>query len=68
VQPQAPPKARTGLFIGLGAGGLVVVGLAVFLVMQSMEESRRTADATRRAAERVAEETKRASDAARERE
>jgi serine/threonine protein kinase len=65
--PPPPPKARTGLFIGLGAGALVVIGLVVFLVMQSMEESRRAAEQARLATQRI-EESRRATEVARERE
>jgi hypothetical protein len=65
--PAPPPKARTGLFLGAGFGALVLIGGAVFLVMQQMEESRRTAEATRAAVARM-DEARRAAEAAKERE
>ncbi|TMA26812.1 MAG: hypothetical protein E6J78_12600 [Deltaproteobacteria bacterium] len=55
-----PARARTGLFVGLGAAALAVVGGVLFLVLQSMEESRRATEAMHRAADRVAEEARRA--------
>jgi hypothetical protein len=69
LQPPPPPpaRARTGLFVGVGAGALIVIGVVVFLAMQQMEESRRTAEATRAAVQRM-EDSRKAAEAAKERE
>jgi serine/threonine protein kinase len=64
--PPPPAKARTGLFLGAGFGALVLIGGAGFLVMQQMEESRRTAEATRAAVARM-DEARKAAEAAKER-
>ena len=54
------PKPRTGLFVGLGAGGLAVVaGLIFFMMQQQGEENRKAADrAAHLAAERVAQDAR----------
>jgi hypothetical protein len=48
--------------VGIGAGALVVIGLVVFLVMQQMEESRRTAEQTRAAVQRMEDSRKAAAE------
>jgi hypothetical protein len=69
AQPQAtayqappPPKPRTGLFIGLGAGGLaIIVGIIFFVGQQQGEENRKAAErAAHLAADRVAADTREA--------
>jgi hypothetical protein len=70
---QAPPVARsnTGLYAGLGLGGLAVLGAVIFFVIQQQgEENRKAAErAAHLAAERVAQDAreaaKKAEDAAR---
>ncbi len=73
-QPQAtayqappPPKPKTGLFIGLGAGGLlIIVGIIFFVGQQQGEENRKAAErAAHLVADRVAADTR---EAARKRE
>ncbi len=53
-----PPKSRTGLFVGLTAGALVIVGGGIIFVMQQQAaENRRAAEeAAHLAARRMAEE------------
>jgi len=54
------PRQRTGLFVGLGVGGLAVVGGLVFFMMQQQgEENRKAAErAAHLAAERVAQDAR----------
>jgi hypothetical protein len=43
--PLPPPKLRTGLFVGLGAGGVAVIGGIIFVLMQqNAEENRKASD------------------------
>ncbi|TMA24949.1 MAG: serine/threonine protein kinase [Deltaproteobacteria bacterium] len=60
--PMPPPKARTGLFVGLGVGGVAVIGGIIFVLMQqNAEENRKAADrAAHLAAERVAADAREA--------
>jgi hypothetical protein len=61
---QAPPAARsnTGLYAGLGLGGLAVLGAVIFFVIQQQgEENRKAAErAAHLAAERVAQDAREA--------
>jgi len=69
AMPLPPAKPRTGLFVGLGGGAAAVVAGIVFLIMQQNEENRRAAErAAQLAAERVAEVSRKAAEAAREKE
>ncbi len=67
-QPPPAPKPRTGLFVGLGAGGLAVVGGLIFVMMQQQgEENRKAAErAAHLAAERVAQDAREAAKKAEE--
>ena len=67
-QAPPPPKARTGLFVGLGVGGLAVVGGLIFFMMQQQgEENRKAAErAAHLAAERVAQDAREAAKKAEE--
>ena len=66
--PEPPPKPRTGLFVGLGVGGVAVIGAIIFFLMQSQaEENRKAAErAAHLAAERVAQEAREAAKKAEE--
>ena len=60
--PPPPPRSRTGLYLGLGGAGLLLIGGAFFVLQQQAEENRRAAErAAHMAAERVAQETREAS-------
>ncbi|MCA1828541.1 MAG: serine/threonine protein kinase [Myxococcales bacterium] len=59
--PMPPPRSRMGLFVGLGAGGVAIVGGIVFVLMQQQAaENRRAAE---RAAQLVIEQQRREDEA-----